>query len=44
MLKRAYRWFAAVGTTSLRAVALTSVSDHWSFMLGEVALYSFVFS
>jgi ubiquinol-cytochrome c reductase cytochrome b subunit len=44
MLKRVYRWFdSRLGTTSFTRGALNKVfPDHWSFMLGEVALYSFV--
>ena len=44
MLKRAYGWLdSRLGTTSFTRGALNKVfPDHWSFMLGEVALYSFL--
>jgi ubiquinol-cytochrome c reductase cytochrome b subunit len=44
MLRRTYRWFdKRLGTTSFTRGALNKVfPDHWSFMLGEVALYSFL--
>jgi ubiquinol-cytochrome c reductase cytochrome b subunit len=42
--RRIYRAFdARLGTTSIGRTALAKVfPDHWSFMLGEVALYSFL--
>jgi ubiquinol-cytochrome c reductase cytochrome b subunit len=44
MLKRVYGWFdSRLGATSFTRSALNKVfPDHWSFMLGEVALYSFL--
>ena len=44
MIKRANRWFDdRLGASRFVRTALNKVfPDHWSFMLGEVALYSFV--
>ncbi|MGH9281352.1 MAG: cytochrome bc1 complex cytochrome b subunit [Acidimicrobiales bacterium] len=44
MIKRLNRWFdQRLGVSGFVRTALNKVfPDHWSFMLGEVALYSFV--
>jgi ubiquinol-cytochrome c reductase cytochrome b subunit len=44
MLSRAARWIDdRLGASAFAGHALSKVfSDHWSFMLGEIALYSFV--
>jgi ubiquinol-cytochrome c reductase cytochrome b subunit len=44
VIKRAYGWLdKRVGASSFTRSALNKVfPDHWSFMLGEVALYAFV--
>jgi ubiquinol-cytochrome c reductase cytochrome b subunit len=44
VIKRVSEWFDdRVGAASFVRSALNKVfPDHWSFMLGEIALYSFV--
>ncbi len=44
MIRRIYRWLdERLGTSSFTRDALNKVfPDHWSFMLGEIALYCFV--
>ena len=44
MIKRVNRWFdQRLGVSGFVRTALNKVfPDHWSFMLGEIALYSFV--
>jgi ubiquinol-cytochrome c reductase cytochrome b subunit len=44
VIRRAFRWFDdRLGAASFARRSLTKVfPDHWSFMLGEVALYSFI--
>jgi ubiquinol-cytochrome c reductase cytochrome b subunit len=44
IVKRLARWFdERLGAASFVQTALNKVfPDHWSFMLGEVALYCFV--
>ncbi|MDQ3532218.1 MAG: ubiquinol-cytochrome c reductase cytochrome b subunit [Actinomycetota bacterium] len=44
MLRRTAGWFdTRLGTSAFVQKALTKVfPDHWSFMIGEIALYSFV--
>ena len=44
MLRRTYRWLDnRLGASSFTRHALNKVfPDHWSFMLGEIALYSFL--
>ena len=44
MIRRIFRWFDdRLGAASFARRALTKVfPDHWSFMLGEIALYCFI--
>ena len=44
MIRRVFRWFdERLGAASFARKALNKVfPDHWSFMLGEIALYCFI--
>ena len=44
MIRRIYRWFDdRLGAASFARRTLNKVfPDHWSFMMGEIALYSFI--
>ena len=44
MIKRLGRWFdERLGAVAFARTALNKVfPDHWSFMLGEIAMYCFI--